>query len=217
MTKLAIPAAGERLFMRFGQVLYFGMIVRMGVEAYAAHNIAGTVTTFAYTIGNGFATAATALIGRSIGEGSLDKANQYRFWTYLYSAISMTIATIILSSTSPWWGLLYTHDHNVIRLLTIVIGIDIISQPFLAAVLVDTSAIQTGGNTIYPMVVTGIGMWGIRTLGVYLFGVVAGFGLPAVWACIAADNAFRASMFWLYRRKRHWVKPITSEIGRTSS
>lgn len=39
----------------------------MGVDVYATHNIAGTLTTFAFTIGTGFATAATATIGQAIG------------------------------------------------------------------------------------------------------------------------------------------------------
>ena len=30
LVKLGLPASMERLFMRFGQVIYFGMIIRMG-------------------------------------------------------------------------------------------------------------------------------------------------------------------------------------------
>lgn len=47
MIKFAIPATLERLSMRLGQVVYFGLIVRMGTGVYATHNIAGTLTTFA--------------------------------------------------------------------------------------------------------------------------------------------------------------------------
>lgn len=208
MTRLAAPAAAERLFMRLGQVLYFGMIVRMGVEAYAAHNIAGTITAFASTIGTGFAAAATALIGRSIGEGDADKANEYLRWTYRYSAIFMTAASLLLFAASPWLGKSFTSSGQVIGLLVIVLGIDVLSQPFLASVLVNTSAIQAGGNTVYPMMVTAVGMWGVRTLGVYLFGVAAGLGLPAVWASIAMDNMLRALLFRLYKRKGNWIQSL---------
>ncbi len=41
MTKFAISAALERLSMRLVQVIYFSLIVRMGVDVYATHNIAG--------------------------------------------------------------------------------------------------------------------------------------------------------------------------------
>jgi putative MATE family efflux protein len=209
MIRFAIPAAIERLSMRLGQVIYFGLIVRMGVDVYATHNIAGTVTTFAYTIGAGFATAATATIGQAIGSGNYSEALAYRRSSYIQSAVFMTAVTAILCATSPWFGLLFTHNQRVIHLLTIILAIDIVSQPFLAAVLVDTSAIQAGGNSRYPMIVTTIGIWVVRTLGVYVFAWKLGFGLPAVWASIAFDNALRALMFAWYRAKRNWIRTLT--------
>ncbi|KRW90683.1 hypothetical protein SD51_13350 [Alicyclobacillus tengchongensis] len=208
MTKFAVPAALERLSMRLGQVAYFGFIVRLGVDVYATHNIAGTITTFGTTIGNGFAVAATATIGQAIGSGNELDVRTYRHWSYIESAVSMTAVAILLCLFSPWIGFLFTHNQHVIHLLFIILAIDIFSQPFLAAVLVDTSAIQAGGNSKFPMMTTMIGIWGIRTLGVYLFAWHFGFGLPAVWVCIAADNALRAGFFLWYRRTRNWVQKL---------
>ncbi|MHB1803319.1 MAG: MATE family efflux transporter, partial [Actinomycetes bacterium] len=78
MVKFAVPAALERLSMRLGQVVYFGLIVRMGVDVFATQNIAGTITTFGFTIGNGFAVAATATIGQAIGSGNASDVRTYR-------------------------------------------------------------------------------------------------------------------------------------------
>lgn len=209
MVKFAVPAALERLSMRVGQILYFGLIVRMGVDVYATHNIAGTITTFATTIGGGFATAATATIGQVIGSGDASQVREYRRWSYIEAAISMTLVTILLCLFSPWIGRLFTQNHHVIHLLFVILAIDIFSQPFLAAVLVDTSAIQAGGNSKFPMMTTMIGIWVIRTLGVYIFAWRLGYGLPAVWVSIAADNALRAGLFLWYRRTRNWVRKLT--------
>ena len=209
MIKFAVPTTLERLSMRFGQVLYFGLIVRMGIAVYAAHNIAGSFTTFASSIGSGFAVAATSSIGRTIGSGNKEAVSTYRFWSYLESSISMTVVTILLWGFSPWLGQLFTHDSQVIHLLFIILAIDIVSQPFLATVLVDTSAIQAGGNSRFPMITTMLGIWLIRTLGVYLFAWRLHFGLPAVWASIAADNALRAGLFLWYRRHRPWIRKLS--------
>lgn len=208
MTKFAVPAALERLSMRLGQVVYFGLIVRMGVDVYATHNIAGIMTTFGSTIGNGFAVAVTATIGQAIGSGNESDVRIYRHWSYIESAVSMTAVAILLCLFSPWIGRLFTQDLHVIHLLFIILAIDIFSQPFLAAVLVDTSAIQAGGNSKFPMMTTMIGIWVIRTLGVYLFAWHFGFGLTAVWVSIAVDNALRAGLFLWYRRKRNWVHKL---------
>jgi len=208
MIKFAVPTILERLSMRLGQVVYFGLIVRMGKEIYATHNIAGTFTTFASTVGGGFAVAASTLIGQAIGENNLSDVKEFRKWSYIQSAISMTIITAFLAATSPWIGKLFTNNGNVIHLLTIILMIDTLSQPFLASVSVDTSVIQAGGNSSFPMMVTMIGIWVIRTLGVYLFALKLGLGLPAVWISIAADNALRAGLFVWYRKRRNIIKEL---------
>lgn len=209
MTKFAVPAALERLSMRLGQIIYFGLIVRMGVNVYATHNIAGTLTVFASTIGGGFATAATTTIGQAIGSGDESSVKSYRRWSYILSATSMTIVTALICVLSPWIGILFTHNSRVLHLLFIVLAIDTISQPFTAAVLVDTASIQAGGNSKFPMMVTALGIWLIRTLGVYLVAWRMGFGLPAVWGSIAVDNAVRAGMFAWYRKRRKLVHSLS--------
>lgn len=210
MLKFAIPVTVERLSMRLGQVVYFGFIVRMGTESYAAHNIAGTLTVFAYTIGSGFAVAASVTIGQAIGSKNMEDVQSYRRWSYIQSAISMTIVTALIFAFSPWIGRLFTDNGTVLHLLFIVLAIDTFSQPFLASSLVDTSAIQAGGNSKYPMIVTTIGIWGIRTLGVYVFAWKLGMGLPAVWASIALDNALRAFLFMRYRKKNNPAADLPS-------
>ncbi|ASR47316.1 hypothetical protein B4V02_11775 [Paenibacillus kribbensis] len=102
MMKFAIPVAFERLSMRLGQVVYFGLIVRMGVETYAAHNIAGTLTVFASTVGSGFAIAASVTIGQAIGSKNDSAVQSYRRWSYIQSAVSMTVITALLCIFSPW-------------------------------------------------------------------------------------------------------------------
>ncbi len=208
MIKFAIPATLERLSMRLGQIIYFGLIVRMGTEVYATHNIAGNLTTFASTIGGGFAIAASTLIGQSIGEKNFTDVKQYRRWSYIQSAVAMTVITGILAITSPWLGTLFTHDEKVLHLLMVILFIDTVSQPFLASVTVDTSVVQAGGNSKFPMMVTMIGIWVIRTLGVYIFAWKLGFGLPAVWISIAIDNAFRAGLFSWYRKKEKVIRDL---------
>ncbi|MED1201701.1 hypothetical protein [Heyndrickxia acidicola] len=87
--------------MRLGQVLYFGLFVRMGMVVYATHNIPGTLTTFASTIGGVFAVASSTLIGQAIGEKKGQDIKEYRKWGYILSAVFMTFVTVTLAVTSP--------------------------------------------------------------------------------------------------------------------
>ncbi|MFQ7236730.1 MAG: MATE family efflux transporter, partial [Enterococcus hulanensis] len=46
LVNLSIPATLERLVMRLGQVLYFGLVVSISAKTFAAHSIAGNIESF---------------------------------------------------------------------------------------------------------------------------------------------------------------------------
>ena len=97
----------------------------------------------------------------------------------------------------------------VIGLISVVLGIDTITQPATAIVASLTATLQAGGDTKYPMYMTAIGIWAIRTVGVYVLGVYFGFGLIGVWTSIALDNYIRA-IFLIFRyRSFKWLRDLT--------
>ncbi|WP_141395219.1 MULTISPECIES: MATE family efflux transporter [Bacillus] len=199
------PAAAERLVMRIGQVLYFGFIIQLGTNTFAAHQIAGSIEVFSYMIGYGFATAATILIAQHIGAGQYMQAKQVGFIITFLSMITMTIIGIILFLSAGWLGQLFTNDLQVISEIRIALQIDAFIQPLLAVVLVLTGVFQGGGNTKYPMYITTIGIWAIRTIGVYVLGISLGWGIAGVWIAIGLDNFFRALLLWRRFTKDEWM------------
>ncbi|UPM56134.1 MATE family efflux transporter [Gottfriedia acidiceleris] len=208
LVKLGLPASIERLFMRFGQIIYFGMIIRMGTEVYAAHTLAGNFTIFASVIGTGFAVATTTLVGKSIGSGQIENARKYSQSSITLMSLSMTITLFITCLLSSQISPIFTTDSEVIGLITTVLVIDMITQPATAVVASLTATLQAGGDTKFPMYMTAIGIWAIRTVGVYLLGVYFGFGLVGVWISIAIDNYLRAILLFLRYRSFKWIKSL---------
>jgi putative MATE family efflux protein len=96
LIKLSTPAAAERLIMRLGQVLYFGLIVKIGAETFAAHSIAGNIEMFAYMPGYGLAIAATTLVGQSIGAKRSKAAYEYGMITSWIAVAFMSFIGVLL-------------------------------------------------------------------------------------------------------------------------
>lgn len=94
--KIGFPAGIEKLIMRFGQLIYGGMIIKIGTEAYAAHNIAGTIESFSYLPGMGFGVAAATLIGQNLGAKEPEEAKTMGILSYILSTILMVIIGIVL-------------------------------------------------------------------------------------------------------------------------
>ncbi|WP_240689476.1 MATE family efflux transporter [Ammoniphilus sp. YIM 78166] len=209
LVKLGLPASLERLFMRFGQIIYFGMIIRMGTEVYAAHTLAGNFTIFASVIGTGFAVATTTLVGKSIGAGNFEDVKKYSLASMLLMSLMMTVTLLITYLFSSQISPLFTTNTVVIALITTVLVIDVITQPATAIVASLTATLQAGGDTKFPMYMTAIGIWGIRTVGVYLLGIYFGLGLVGVWISIALDNYIRAIFLVMRYRSFRWVKNLS--------
>lgn len=202
LLQLSGPAAAERLIMRLGQVLYMGLIVRIGTEVYAAHTIAGNIEIFSYMPGYGLAVAATTLVGQYLGANRRRDAYRYGIYTAAVAAVFMGLAGILLFVLAPAAASWFTGEGEVIGNVTTALRIDAFAQPFLAVGLVLAGALQGAGDTKSPMYSTAIGMWLIRVAGVYVLGIQLQLGIAGVWLSIAGDQALRAGfLFWRFRRE----------------
>lgn len=191
LTRIGLPAGIERLIMRFGQLAYGGLIIKIGTEAFAAHNIAGTIESFSYLPGMGFGVAAAALVGQSLGANRFQDARKFGLIANTLATILMVILGFGFYVFAPNLAGLFTKDLEVFNLVVLVVRIVALFQPFLCITLVITAALQGAGDTKFPMYSTFIGIWGVRVLGTYLFGIVLGYGLLGVWISYVLDVSLR--------------------------
>ncbi|WP_345455013.1 MATE family efflux transporter [Deinococcus aluminii] len=208
MARLGVPTALERLALRFGQIVYFGLILRLGTEVYAAHTLTGNFTLFASVAGTGLAAATSARVGQRLGAGQAGEARQYALSGLWVSSALMTALTLLAWAASFWTAGIFTSDPRVVALIVLALGIDVLTQPATGVVTALTATLQAGGDTRFPMWTTLIGIWGVRTVGVYLLGVRWGLGLAGVWLAILLDNALRAFALWLRYRSGRWIQPL---------
>jgi len=199
---LSIPAILERLIMRLGQVVYFGLIVSIGVKTYAAHTIAGNIESFTYMPGYGLTAAASILVGNSFGAGKNKEAYEYGILSMKIGVLIMSIGALILFFGSPWFATWFTDDSEAIGKIIIALRIDAFAQIPVAISLICAGALQGSGDTKSPLYSTAIGMWGIRVLGVYILGIKFGMDIAGVWLSILIDLILRSVFLTVKFRNR---------------
>ena len=202
LLNLALPAAGERLMMRAGDVVIIAIVVAFGTEAVAGNAIGETLTQFNYMPVFGVATATVMLVARSLGEGDFEQIDRLRKQSYWLSFVLMLPIALGIFFGGTLLTHLYTQDAKAVEASLSVVLFSLLGTPFTAGTVIYTAVWQGLGNGKLPFYATTIGMWVIRIGAGYLLGVTLGFGLPGVWTGTLLDNGFRwLFLSQLYRRK----------------
>jgi len=210
---IGMPAGVEKLFMRFGQLLYGWMIIKIGTADYIGHNIAGTIESVSYLPAMGFGVAASTLVGQHLGAKDHKKAVQDGWSAFLMGSLFMILIAQVFFFGGEWLAMQYSQDPIVISKVRTVLKLIALFQPFLCSTVVISSALQGAGETRFPMYLTVIGIWGIRIVGVYVLGIRFGWGLLGVWISYATDIVFRGSLLLWYYGKGEWKKIKLPEIS----
>lgn len=194
LLRLSLPAAGERLMMRAGDVVIIAIVVAFGTEAVAGNAIGEVLTQFNYMPAFGVATATVMLVAHAVGEGDMQAVSLIRKRTFWLSfACMLPVALGIFAFGRPL-TLLYTDNSGAITASLLVILFSLLGTPMTVGTVIYTAVWQGLGNARLPFYATTIGMWLIRIISGYLLGVTFGLGLPGVWAGTLLDNGFR----WLF-------------------
>lgn len=195
LVNLAVPAAGERLMMRGGDVVIVSLIVTLGTAVVAGNAVGETLTQFNYMPGLGIATATVILIAHARGQGKEELESIVR-WSFLLSLGFMALVSMAILLSSRWLTGLYTTDGIATDASLLVTWYSFWGTPATAGTLVYTAFLQGCGNAKLPFYATSLGMWVIRIGLGYLLVHVCKLGLAGVWLATISDNLFR--WFFLY-------------------
>ena len=194
LIKIALPAAGERLMMRAGDVVIVAIIVKFGTEVVAGNAIGETLTQFNYMPGMGMATATVILVAHSLGQKNIQEIKQLIKESYLISVALMLLVGATIYLSGGYLTHLFTSNQAALDASLVVLFYSFVGGPATAGTLIFTAAWQGLGNAKLPFYATTFGMWVIRIISGYVLGVSLHLGLTGVWLATVTDNIFR----WIF-------------------
>lgn len=207
LIKLSLPAAGERLSMRLGDLLIMVIIVRLGERVFAGNAIGESITQFNYMPVFGMATVTVILVAQATAENNIENIKSYIKKTYWLATSMMFVIGLVLLLTANMLNQLFTTDRIAMGASTTVILFSFLATFFVTGATTYTAAFQGIGNTKLPFYATTLGMFGIRLiLGAFL-ALVLKLGLEGVWLAVLLDNFFRFVFL-----KIKFKKTLTTEI-----
>lgn len=203
---LAIPTALERITLSGAQIVMTAVVASMGAVAVAANYVAVQTEGICYLPAYGVASAATAIVGQSVGAGRTDMAKRFAFSTVGIGAALIAVTSGIMYVAAPALSGFLTQEAEVIALSVRVLRIVAFSEPLFAVSIVAIGALRGAGDSKGPFVLSLCSMWGIRVFSVLLW--TKQFGLIGVWGSMTVELATRGVLFFVRLWRGKWIRKI---------
>lgn len=191
MLSLALPAAGERIMMRLGDLFILMIVVHLGTRIVAGNAIGESISQFNYMPGMAVATATLIPIAQFLGSQKDDDIEPFVKEAFKLSTIIMVIFSLFIFLLSSTLIAYFTEDKIASNAARVVLFFSMISAPATSGTLVYTAVWQGLGNSKLPFYGTTIGMWFVRILLGYFLAIQLRLGLEGVWLATAMDNSSR--------------------------
>lgn len=204
IVQVGFPLSLDRILQQTGQMVYARMVMVYGTVAYAAHQVGLAIESFSFLAGNGFAIAAIASVGQSVGAARIKKA-RVESWEANKAAVGIMATMGLLFFFSPYLFLRpFTSDPEVITLGIQFLRVVALMQVPLAITMVLSGSLKGAGDTRYLLWVTLVGNWLVRIpLGFYIV-YVQNWGIQALWGVMVLDWLIRMVMVLLRYRSGLW-------------
>ena len=205
--RVGLPTSMESVFWQLAAIIITRAILNFGETSFAAHQLGLQAESISYMPAAGFAVAATAFIGQALGANDKGLAKLY-FKQIMKGALLITAicASILVFLPGPTMSLL-TNNKEVIGLGSIyLILMGIVQLPQNAAGVM-SGAMRGAGYTKVPMIIAGVGLWGIRVPLVLIVAYGMKFSIVAIWSVFCIDLCVRFIIcLVMYKRKNIYDK-----------
>lgn len=205
--RIGIPSAFESINYNLSQLVITNMILTyLGSMAFTTKTYVGNIVMFFYIFSVAISQGNQILVGHLVGEGNYEKADK----TCIRSLRTAVLLSLVMSSIGIVFRykliLVFTDNSYIIALGAAIFIVDLFVEFGRAFNLVIISGLRGAGDTIFPVVMAIISMWGISVLFSYILGIKLGMGIKGMWIAFAADEGIRGVCMLIRWKSGKWKR-----------
>ena len=205
MLRIGIPAGIDLISVIACHMTYAWIIFRLGTDAAAAHGLGVQIEALSYLPGSAFAVAAATMAGQSLGAGRGDLAARRVTLAAVAAFLIMSGAGLLFYFGGGSIAAFFTGQHSpVTRQTAELLKIVACACPAMAILQVLSAALRGAGDTRVPLVITFVGLLGVRIplAALLAWSVVPlvgggalpglGLGVTGAWLAMVLDVTLRS-------------------------
>ena len=196
--KIGLPVAVQEIAMNSAMVAATRIIAPLGPVSIAANSFAVTAESLCYMPGYGISSAATTLVGRSVGAGETRAAKGCGNIAIAMGALFMGCTGLLMMLLCPLVFRMLTPVPEVRALAAQVLRIELFAEPLFGASIVAAGALRGTGDTLIPSLMNLGSIWLVR-IGLAIV-LVSRMGLRGMWVAMTIELCVRG-LLMLYRQR----------------
>lgn len=203
---IAYPVALERIVLSIALLFYTRIIASLGTIPYAAHSIAMNAESLSFMPGLAFATAATTLVGQSLGARKPERAERSAYTCLKLGIYFMGSMGILFFLFPEFFMRIYTDNVDVIGYGSLALRVVAFSQIPMAIAFILSGALRGAGDTKTVLYATAVAVWCIRLVLAHIFVNIFKMGFFGAWLVMIFDWLFRVGWISIRFKNGAWKR-----------
>ena len=208
--KYGLPSLLSEMIFTLGMSAYAIIFGRLGTLAMAANSIASIATRIGETFTGCIASASAVMIGKTIGEGDLDRA---KLQVKTFNVVSMCAALcsiVILLAINPILISLYNIAPETVEMAKQMCFFNALFQIAYAFEMLYVCGLLVGsGDTNYIFWYTTIIMWGITMPIAFAGAFLFKWSPIVVFIILKCDYVIKGVVGYIRTKGNKWIKEVT--------
>lgn len=192
---IGIPVGIEQIVMCSAYIVSTKIVAPLGSVALAAHSFAVTAESLCYMPGYGIGSAATSVIGQSIGAGRGKLAKRLGWLTIVLGASMMALTGMLMYGIAPFMMGLLTPVEEIKMLGVAALRVELWAEPLYGASIVATGVFRGAGDTKIACILNFCSMWLVRIPLAWF--LASRMGLTGVWLAMCIELCVRGILYLL--------------------
>jgi len=204
LINLSMPAGMETFMNEGSRLLSSFWIAQLGTIAFAANSLAVAAESLSFMPGNGFAVAAAALVGQSLGAGDRDTAERIAKRSVAYASLLMGAVGLAFFFFPYSIMRVFSTDLASVAEASKAIRIGAFEQVPIAVGMVMSGALKGAGDTKGPFRISLVTNFLFRLPLIFAIVFLINGSISYVWAATALQYGVEAILMVIRYSKGHW-------------
>jgi MATE family multidrug resistance protein len=205
VSQLGVPTGAQFGLELLAFTAFTAILGSLGAAEIAAHQVAMAVIRTSFLPGVAVAEAASVLVGTSLGERNLRKADEVTRVSIFLAAGFMTVCGVIFALFGHVIARQFvaegTDVHRIVRRLLLIAAI---FQTLDSVTIVLRGALR-GAKDVRVVAMIGVSVaWLCIPGAAFVFGMRAHLGAVGGWIGFVAETTIAATLFWLRWSRGTW-------------